>query len=141
MMRAKACKLGLLIVGMIFLLVAWRDVSGNTINPRFVQRIQDGKTTKNEIMLMFGEPKDVSRSPQGTTFIYRSYKDAPALTWKGKEREINPQSESQFIIDEDKKVKRKVEKTEGTILHSTLEINFKGDGQTVASHEYKEYNK
>lgn len=140
MFKAKVWQLGLLIIGMIILLVAWRDISGNTINPRYVERIIDGKTTKNEIMLMFGEPKEVSRSTQGVTFIYRSYKDAPALAWK-KDREINPQSESQFIVDEDKKIRKRVEKTEGTILHSILEVTFKTDGQTVASHEYKEYKK
>ena len=119
------------------MLLAWRDVTGNTINPRYVERIKDGQTTKNEIMLMFGEPKEIKRTPNGLVYTYQSFKDAPALPHDPKKRQPNPQSNTPFMIDNDKIVKKPPEKTEGKILRSTLTIYFKPDGQTVAGHEYQ----
>ena len=72
---AKVCS----VLGLMVLLLAWRDVSGNTINPRYVERIKDGQTTKNEIMLMFGEPQEIKRTENGVVFTYKSFKDAPAF--------------------------------------------------------------
>ncbi|MEW6388610.1 MAG: hypothetical protein AB1491_13935 [Thermodesulfobacteriota bacterium] len=118
---------------------AWRDVSGNTINPRYVARIKNGVTTRHEIMLWFGDPKDVDRTPEGAIYKYESYKDAPALPSTKLYKEVDEQSSSLLFIDEDKKIKKKKVKTEGKILKSTLTIRFKPDGETVMSHEYKEY--
>lgn len=118
---------------------AWRIVSGETIDPRHVQRIKDGQTTKHEIFLLFGDPQEIDRTPEGLVFTYKSYKDAPAMPYKPEERKINPQSEQIFVIDEDKKIKKAPIKTEGKILRSTLVIRFKPDGETVLSHEYKQY--
>ena len=120
----------------MLLLLAWRDVSGNTINPSYVERIKDGQTTKNEIMLMFGEPKEIKRTENGVVFTYKSFKDAPALPYNPDKRQPSPQSDKPFLVDEDKKKGEK--KTEGKILKSTLIIYFKPDGQTVAGHEYTE---
>jgi hypothetical protein len=121
------------------LLGAWRIVSGETIDPRHVARIQDGKTTKLEILTLFGDPKEIDRTPDGVTYTYRSFKDAPALPYKPEERKIAPQSDQLYLIDEDKHIKKATIKTEGKILRSTLVIRFKPDGETVMSHEYKEY--
>ena len=55
------------------LLGAWRIMSGDTIDPRNVQRIQDGKTTKMEIMTLFGDPQDVEREADGLVYIYKSF--------------------------------------------------------------------
>ena len=129
---------GLLLLGLMLLLLAWRDVSGNTINPSYVERIKDGQTTKNEIMVMFGDPKEVKRSENGVVFTYKSFKDAPALPYDPDKRQPNPQSDKPFLLDEDNKIKRVQEKTEGKILRSTLIIYFKPDGQTVSGHEYTE---
>jgi hypothetical protein len=121
------------------LLGAWRGMSGETIDRRHVDRIQDGKTTKNEILLLFGDPKEINRTSEGITYTYKSFKDAPAMPYRPEDRKINPQSDQLFLIDENKQVKKPVVKTEGQILKSTLLIRFKPDGQTVMSHEYKEY--
>lgn len=131
--------LGLLLLPVI--LGAWSDVSGNTINPRFVAKIKDGQTTKHEILLYFGEPKEVERNPEGLVFKYASYKDAPPMGMsKGfLDREINEQSPTPYFLDEDKKVRKVQPKTEGKVLRSTLTIRFKPDGETVLSHEYQEY--
>lgn len=118
---------------------AWRDASGNTINPRFVQRIKNGETKKHEILLYFGDPQEVTRTPEGPVWKYSSFKDAPAMGIKPEDRKINEQSDSLYVIDDEKKVKKAPVKKEGKILKSTLVIRFKPDGELVQSHEYQEY--
>jgi hypothetical protein len=129
----------LLILLLPGLLGAWRVMSGESIDRRHVERIQDGKTTKNEILLLFGDPQEIDRTPEGVTYTYKSFKDAPAMPYRPEDRKINPQSDQLFVINEDKTIKKAPLKTEGKILKSTLLIRFKPDGQTVMSHEYKEY--
>jgi hypothetical protein len=121
------------------LLGAWKVISGESIDRRHVERIQDGKTTKNEILLLFGDPQEINRTPEGVIYTFKSFKDAPAMPSRPEDRKIAPQSDQIFLIDDDKKIKKAVVKTEGKILRSTLLIRFKPDGQTVMSHEYKEY--
>jgi hypothetical protein len=130
----------LLILLLPGLLGAWRVISGESIDRRHVERIQDGKTTKHEILLLFGDPQEIDRTPEGVTYTYKSFKDAPAMPYKPEDRKIAPQSDQLFLLpDDDKKIKKPPIKTEGKILRSTLLIRFKSDGQTVMSHEYKEY--
>ncbi|MCJ7818498.1 MAG: hypothetical protein MUP25_01615 [Syntrophales bacterium] len=122
------------------LLGAWKIISGETIDRRHVERIADGKTTKNEVLLLFGDPQDIDRGSEGITYTYKNFKDAPALPYRHEERKIAPQSDQLFLLpDDDKKIKRPPLKTEGKILKSILLIRFKPDGQTVMSHEYKEF--
>jgi hypothetical protein len=121
------------------LLGAWKVISGDTIDRRHVDRIQNGKTTKNEILLLFGDPQEIDRAPEGVIYTYKSFKDTPAMPYRPEKREINPQSDQLFLIDNNKQIKKPVIKTEGKILKSTLVIRFKPDGLTVLSHEYKEY--
>jgi len=122
------------------LLGAWRAVSGDTIDRRHVERIADGKTTKNEILLLFGDPQEIDRSSEGVTYTYKNFKDTPAMPYRPEDRKIAPQSDQLYLLpDDDKKIKKPPLKTEGKILKSTLLIRFKPDGQTVMSHEYKEY--
>lgn len=129
----------LLILFLPMLVGGWRIVSGETINPQYVQRIQNGKTTKHEILLYFGDPQEIDRTDDGVVYTYKSFKDAPAMPYKPEDRKINPQSDQLYVIDENKQVKKAPLKTEGKILRSTLLIRFKPDGNTVMSHEYKEY--
>jgi outer membrane protein assembly factor BamE (lipoprotein component of BamABCDE complex) len=121
------------------LLGAWRIVSGETIDPRHVERIKDGTTTKMEILTLFGDPHEIDRTADGVTYLYKSFKDAPALPYKHYEREIAPQSDQIYLLDENKQIKKPTIKKEGKILRSTLLIRFKPDGQTVMSHEYKQF--
>ena len=121
------------------LLGAWKVISGDTIDRRHVERIADGKTTKNEILLLFGDPQEIDRGSEGITYTYKNFKDAPAMPYRPEDRKINPQSDQLFVVDENKQIKKAPLKTEGKILKSTLLIRFKPDGQTVMSHEYKEY--
>jgi len=121
------------------LLGAWRIISGDIIDPRHVERIKDGKTTKNEILLLFGDPQEIDRTSEGVTYTYKRFKDAPAMPYRPETRQINPQSDQLFVLDDKKNIKKPPLKTEGKILKSTLLIRFKPDGETVLSHEYKEY--
>jgi hypothetical protein len=121
------------------LLGAWRIVSGDLIDPRHVNRIQDGKTTKNEILVLFGDPQQIDRTAEGLIYTYKSFKDAPAIPYRHEKRKINTQSDQLYVIDQNKQIKKAPLKTEGKILKSTLLIRFKPDGETVMSHEFKEY--
>jgi len=136
MKRPYGCQTLALILGLSISVLAWVDISGNTINPEYVARIKDGKTTKNEIMLLFGEPQEVQRTQTGLVFTYHSYRDAtmPAFS---KEREINEQSTVPFFLDDNKTIKKVPVKKKGKILHSTLTIRFKPDNYTVEQHNYK----
>jgi hypothetical protein len=122
------------------LLGAWKVVSGETIDRRHVERIADGKTTKNEILTLFGDPQEIDRGSEGITYTYKNFKDAPAMPYRPEDRKIAPQSDQLFLLpDDDHRLKKPPVKTEGKILKSSLLIRFKPDGQTVMSHEYKEY--
>jgi hypothetical protein len=118
---------------------SWKDASGITIDPNFVQRIQDGKTTKQEVILYFGDPKEIERTSEGLVYKYFSYKDAPAMPYRPEKREPQEQSTSQYLVEDSKQIKKPVVKNEGKILRSSLMIRFKPDGETVMSHEYQEF--
>jgi hypothetical protein len=139
--RRKWRRLWLVLMIMLLpgLLGAWRVISGDTIDARHVSRIKDGKTTKQEILLLFGDPQEIDRTPEGIAYLYKSFKDTPAMPYNPDKRQINPQSDQVFVLDDKKQIKKPTVKTKGKILKSTLLIRFKPDGETVMSHEYKEY--
>ncbi|MFI5331541.1 MAG: hypothetical protein ACHQ2F_11010 [Desulfobaccales bacterium] len=129
----------LLVLVLPLLLGAWQDFTGNTINPNYVKRIQDGKTTKTEILAFFGDPKEVEKSDLGPVYKYSSYKDAaPDTPYIHDKRKIQEQSDKLYV-DDNKQIKKPPLKTEGKILRSTLTVRFKSDGETVMAHEYKEF--
>jgi hypothetical protein len=121
------------------LLGAWRIISGDTIDSRHVSRIKDGKTTKQEILLLFGDPQEIDRTPEGVVYLYKSFKDTPAMPYNPDKRPIAPQSDQIFVLDDNKQIKKAPVKTKGKTLKSTLLLRFKPGGETVMSHEYKEY--
>ncbi len=135
--RMLAC---LLIISLALLLGGWQDFRGNTINPRYVERIKDGVTKKHEILLLFGDPEEIDRTPEGLVFYYRSYVDAPPERQKSIYKEPEEQSTTAlpFYLDEEKKIQTKKPKQKGKILKSTLTVRFKADGETVLSHNYQE---
>ena len=128
----------LLLLITLALVSGWRQLTGENLNPRFVDRIKDGKTKKNEILLWFGEPQEVKKTEKHIIYIYKSYVDAPALPYNPDKREVNPQSYTPFLIDEDKHIVAKKEKTQGKILRSTLTIFIQPESQVVTGHEYVE---
>lgn len=124
---------------MFLLLTGWRQLTGDNLNPRTVARIKDGQTTKNEILLWFGEPQEIKKTEASIIYIYKSYVDAPALPYNPDKREVNPQSYTPFLIDEDKHIVPKKEKREGKILRSVLTIYLKPETQVVTGHEFQEF--
>ncbi len=138
--RCRRWTMFLLLIGLIMLVTAWRDASGTNINPRYVSRIKDGVTTKNEIMLLFGEPQEVQRVDNMVVFSYRSYQDAtPPSMRQPLDREVSSQSTHPFYLDDDKNIKVAGREKKQRVLKSSLIVRFKPDGQTVQSHEYQEH--
>lgn len=129
----------LLVLVLPLLLGAWQDFTGNTINPNYVKRIQNGKTTRTEILTFFGDPKEIQKTDLGPVYTYFSYKDAPLeKPYRHEDRQIQEQSDKLYL-DDNKQIKKVPLKTEGKILRSTLTVRFKSDGATVMSYEYKEF--
>ncbi len=128
----------LLIALGVLIVAGWRALSGEGINPRYVARIIDGKTTKHEILLWFGEPQDVDRSAAGVVFTYHGYADPPAQMSSKLYHEPQPQSTTPFFIDENKNIQRKTVKKEGKILKNILTVRFAPGSDIVSSHEFKE---
>lgn len=140
--KGRGLILSLVVLLLPLFLGAWRAATGQTINPRHVQRLKNGVTTKHEILLYFGEPQEVIRTPEGPVFKYVSYKDAPSLPTAG-EREPAMQHDrgsNPFYLDsESKQIKKVPQKKGGKVVGSTLTIRFKPDGETMMSYEYKEH--
>ncbi len=121
------------------LLGAWRIMSGDTIDPNYVNRIKNGKTTKLEILTLFGDPQEIKRTPEGVTYLYKSFKDVQAMPYRPENRNIAPQSDQTFLLSDKELDKKMAARKEKKILRSTLFIRFKPGGDTVMSHEYKTY--
>jgi hypothetical protein len=129
-----------LFLALPLLLGAWKIIRGRGINPSYVERIQDGKTKKHEILTLFGDPQDIKRTPEGVEYVYKSFRDKDAVT-PGKGRKFTDVHQKPYLTDEDLKeldktsIKQKAHKE----LASTLIIRFQPDGETVQSHDYKEF--
>ena len=115
---------------------------GETINPRYVKHIKNGETKKYEILTYFGEPQEVERTPEGQVYKYFSYKEASSLPYKPESRQPVVDSEhlsNPFYLDKDKNIKMVQKQKPGKVLKRSLIVRFKADGETVLSHEYREY--
>jgi len=132
----------LLVLALPLVLGAWKEVTGRTINPRFVERIKDGQTKKHEILLMFGDPEEIDRTPNGVVFIYKNYKAAEVRSHQEKSKVLDPDTSALPYFMERKfqeDLKKPGKKASNRPLASTLTIRFKPDGETVLNHEYKEF--
>ena len=119
----------------------WKAL-GESINPRYVERIKDGETKKHEILTYFGDPQEVERTPEGQVYKYLSYKEASSLPYKPESRRPEVDSEhlsNPFYLDKDKNIKMVQKPKPGKVLKRSLIVRFKADGETVLSHEYHEY--
>jgi hypothetical protein len=132
---AALCGLSLLLL----LSGAWREAGGDNLDPRKVAKIKNGVTTKHEILLLFGEPQEIVRTPEGPIFKYLGYLDAPPpKTGKDGRQPGGEASSSAFFLDEQHQMKPVPRKTQAKHIKSRLTVTFKPDGQTVLSHEYEE---
>ncbi len=129
----------LLVLALPLLLGAWNITMNKGINANYVERIQDGKTKKSEILTLFGDPQETKRTSDGLTFVYKTYKlKEKSVSWKDKEEESKTPAavDSPYALEET--LKRKPKEGPTQEVSSTLTIYFGSDGETVQSHEFKE---
>jgi len=131
----------LMIFALPLLLGAWSISTSKGINARYVERIQDGKTKKPEILTLFGDPQETRRMPEGLVFVYKSFrtKETPSPSWKDKDKETKTSAAVDSPYSLEQTLKRKPKEGPGQELSSTLIILFGPDGETVQSHEFKQY--
>jgi hypothetical protein len=135
--RVRQTALVLLVFTLPLFLGAWKIVRGRDINPAYVDRIQDGKTKKHEILTLFGDPDEIDRTPEGTVYIYKTFREKTALPKK--ERKVLGTVQDSPYFDEDWLKNKASRKPPGKELVSMLVIRFGRDGETVQNHNYKQY--
>ncbi len=126
----------LLVLALPLLLGAWKIITEKGINPSYVERIQDGKTKKHEILTLFGDPEEIDRTPSGLVYTYKSFREKETLP--GRQSGERSVQDSPYFNENWMKNLPK-EKDSSKELDSVLIIRFDPDGQTVRSHEFKEY--
>jgi hypothetical protein len=131
--------LALVVLALPLLLGAWKIIMNKGINPSYVERIEDGKTKKSEILTLFGDPQEVKRTPEGMIYVYKTFrpKESPHRKDKENDASIAPSVDSPFTLEET--LKRKHKEGPAQEVSSILTIYFKADRETVQSHEFKEY--
>ena len=118
----------------------WKIIMNKGINPSYVDRIEDGKTKRSEILTLFGDPQETKRTPEGMIYVYKTLraKETPqSKKKKGDDVNIAPSVDSPFTLEET--LKRKPKADPAHEVSSMLTIYFKPDGETVMSHEFKQY--
>jgi hypothetical protein len=132
----------LLILALPLCLGAWSiTMNRGGINPNYVDKIQDGKTKKSEILTLFGDPQETKHTPEGVIFVYETYttkETAPKRSAKDKDEGPNTTTavDSPFSLEQN--LKRKSSKEGPTKeLSSSLTVFFGQDGDTVRSHEFR----
>ena len=142
-LAGRASLLLLFVLALPLITGAWKEVTGRTINPRYVERIKNGQTTKHEILVMFGDPQEIDRTPEGVVFIYKNYKAAEVRSRPKKPKLPDTDiSKDPYLLDQSLRgvgSQKSSQKPPTKVLSSTLTIRFKPDGETVQSHEYKEF--
>ena len=136
--KGRGTGLVLLIVALPLLLGAWTISTSRGINTSYVERIQNGKTKKHEILTLFGDPQETKRTPDGIIFVYKTFR-----TKERSSRRTNDESKAAASVDSpfslEQTLKRKPKEGPVQEVSSSLTIYFGSDGETVQSHEYKEF--
>jgi len=127
----------LAILALPLLLGAWKGAAGRGINPSYMERIQDGKTKKSEILTWFGDPQEIKRSPEGVVYIYQTFRAKQGPAQKDT-REIKRAPETPFHMEEHLKFKPRNQDPDQEPA-SSLIIHFQPDGETVQSHQYQRF--
>jgi len=138
--RARQVALVLLVFTLPLFLGAWKIIMGRSINPAYVERIQDGKTEKHEILTLFGEPDEVDRTPEAVVYVYETFRNKETLPQRERQLQSTPQDSPYFREDWLKeKKKREAAAAANKELDRRLIIRFDREGQTVQSHEYRQF--
>ena len=120
------------------LLLGWKFGMDKGINPRFVERIEDGKTKRHEILTWFGDPKEIERLPDGVVYVYKAMRPKAELP-RRKAPEKNGPAIDPNALDKTPITKKTDSEESAQELARTLIIRFKPDGETVQNHDYKEF--
>jgi len=113
---------------------------GRDINPAYVERIQDGKTLKHEILTLFGEPDEMDRTPESVVYIYKTFRNKETPPKRGRQVKSAVQDSPYFREDWlEQKEARDRAAAANKELASRLIIRFDRDGQTVQSHDFKQF--
>jgi hypothetical protein len=134
---ARQAALILMVLTLPFFLGAWKISRGRAINPSYVERIQDGKTKKHEILTLFGDPDEIDRTPEGTVYIYKTFRDKETLP-KRERKPLGTIQDSPYF-NEDWLKNKAAKKPPGKELASMLVIRFGPDRETVQGHDYKQF--
>jgi hypothetical protein len=137
--QGRGLALALLVLALPLLLGAWKIIMSKGINPSYVERIEDGKTKRHEILTLFGDPQETKRTPEGMIFVYKTLKPKETPRRKDKESDasVAPSVDSPFTLEET--LKRKPKEAPAQEVASILTIYFGPDGETVRSHEFKQF--
>ncbi len=128
----------LLILALPLFLGAWSISMNRGINSSYVDRIEDGKTKKSEILTLFGDPQETKRTPEGVIFVYKTFTTKESTPKRGAKDEglsTAPAVDSPYTLEET--LKRKSKEGPTPELSSSLTIFFGRDGDTVQSHEFR----
>jgi hypothetical protein len=129
----------LLVLALPLLLGGWTINMNKGINPSYIDRIEDGKTKRSEILTLFGDPQETKRTPEGIIYVYKTLRTKESLHSKNTKDDatIAPSVDSPFTLEET--LKRKPKEGPKQEVDSILTISFKPDGETVMSHTFKQY--
>jgi hypothetical protein len=137
LLRDRGTAVVLVVLALPLLLGAWKTFTGPGINRSYVERIQNGKTKKPEILTWFGDPQETKRTPEGLIFIYKTFR-AKQERAPREVKEVKKPADTPFQLEENLK-KRPSKDTSSQELASSLTIRFQPDGETVQSHDYQEF--
>jgi hypothetical protein len=137
--RGRGLALALVVLALPLVLGGWKIIMNKGINPSYVDRIEDGKTKRSEILTLFGDPQETKRTPEGLIYVYKTLrlKETPHAKKKKDDVSIAPSVDSPFTLEET--LKRKPKEGPPEEVASILTIYFKADGETVMSHDFKQY--
>jgi|WetSurMetagenome_2_1015567.scaffolds.fasta_scaffold308295_2 hypothetical protein len=137
--QGRGLALALVVLALPLFLGGWSITRTKGINPSYVDRIEDGTTKKSEILTLFGDPQETKRTPEGMIYVYKTLrtKETPHGKKKKDDVSVAPSVDSPFTLEET--LKRKPKEGPAQELESMLIIHFKPDGETVMSHEFKQY--
>ena len=129
----------LLVLVLPLLLGAWNITMNKGINTNYVERIQDGKTKKSEILTLFGDPQETKRTSDGLIFVYKTYRiKEKSVSWKDKDDESKTAAAVDSPYSLEQTLKRKPKEGPSQEVSSTLTIFFGADDETVQSHDFKQ---
>jgi hypothetical protein len=131
--------LALFVLALPLLLGGWKINMNKGINPSYVDRIENGKTKRSEILTLFGDPQETKRTPEGIVYVYKSLRPKETAQSKNKKDDasIAPSVDSPFTLEQT--LKRKPKEGPKQEVGSILTIYFGPDGETVRNHSFKQY--